>query len=376
MTDSHSKSRTLWQESDPFCSSIGLWRQAAPGHTAGVAHLAGTCSGPDAASRLVSLASAGAAGQFAPRVIKALSQLQQKDPSREKYGGFRWYWEETEIADTNAAFFIGLNLIVLWDGYRDQLDEGTRGKILEMFTHLDHWFDHEISSPAPYYPNKFLGDVVCSFLLKEIMGLPAPEGLLRVAREAGGYWRDQHWGWGEHLSDSYATIMINELSCLLLISKHLPSDLRELYCGLFGDLLAIDDAFANGPRVPAIRSYAFNSYLPNEPFRAQLPTGNPSEDKILNASQLPHLRPFPFGSFFKKRGWEMLAGAAPTRQEIVKVPCWRDAEHALPHCRQMGREYGGLAFLRGIPERHQAHPADSRSAVPFTPDQGITTETK
>jgi len=67
------------------------------------------------------------------------------------------------------------------------------------------------------------------------------------------------WGWGEHLSDIYGNICLDELSLLLLLAKKLPARVHDKIEKLFHTILALDDYFAGGPRVPAIRLYAFRN---------------------------------------------------------------------------------------------------------------------
>lgn len=77
--------------------------------------------------------------------------------------------------------------------------------------------------------------------------------------DAADVWQAQAWGWGEHLSEIYARIILDELLLLLLCDRELPDALRRKCQSLLDDLVWCEDAFAGGPRVPAIRSYAFAS---------------------------------------------------------------------------------------------------------------------
>jgi len=88
--------------------------------------------------------------------------------------------------------------------------------------------------------------------------------------QAAREWREGHWGWGEHLSDGYCAVLMEQLSQLLLLSKSLPDDLRSEYQALLDELLAIEDAHSNRPRVPTIRSYAFDSVPSHLNFRERV----------------------------------------------------------------------------------------------------------
>ena len=300
-------SSVLWSDQDEFSEAVGLWKQSAAGHTTETVDLEAVHAGPDAASRLVSLAEEGnAAPDVIHTVLQGLAELQETGEGDPAYGCFRWYAEESRPRDTNAAFFIGLNLLVLCAGYPRMLSGESMQLLRTVFTKLDVWFDRAVEKGSCYYPNKYLGDLVCSQLLKENLEQPIPKNLEEAMTDAGKYWLDHAWGWGEHLSDGYATILMNELSALLLLANRLTDSLRERYRKLLIDLLEIDDFFTGGPRVPAIRSYAFREPLVHLSFRKLMNEGSAKATWLSNAPQLPHLRRFCFGSLFHRLGWQAL----------------------------------------------------------------------
>ena len=101
-----------------------------------------------------------------------------------RHGCLKWYWEEPRPVDTNAAFFTGLNLIVLQLGFPDQLerlDADARATLEAILTDLSVWFDRTLAHPSRYYPNKYMGDLVCRWLLLEALGQQAERQ--RVAGE-------------------------------------------------------------------------------------------------------------------------------------------------------------------------------------------------
>jgi len=248
--DAESPYRVDWDE------SVGLWRRSGSGHTIATRELREVHAGPTAADRLLA---AGLDGQLADlpvgRVLAALESMQEV--AGPQTGCFRWYYEDREIRDTNAAFFIGLPLIALRAEFADELAAPDRVVLDRMLNRLRTWCDREAANPMPRYPNKYLGDLVCAWLLAEQCGVPAPAELPARMLDAARYWREQEWGWGEHMSDTYACVCLDELSMLLMLSKRLPPDVRTAYEQLRDELLRIDDLYAGGPRVPAIRSYAF-----------------------------------------------------------------------------------------------------------------------
>ncbi|NJL70317.1 MAG: hypothetical protein HC888_01305 [Candidatus Competibacteraceae bacterium] len=242
-------------------------------------------------------------------------------------GCFRWYWEESEPRDSNAAFFIGLALLVLHHGYAGQLSEPSRRQMQEMFAGLQPWFMKEALGADPVYPNKYLGDLTCAWLLSELHGPSSPEPLIHAMEKAARYWLDQHWGWGEHMSDIYTTVMLDQLSALLLFSKRLPPHLHDLYSSMFAELLAIEDTFQGGPRVPQIRSYAFEESPTHRHYRQRIRswTSNPeiAEEKSNGwtsglGSWMSHLA-------FEK-GWHQLAPAPVP--PLPQIPCL-GGQHAM-----------------------------------------------
>jgi len=292
-----------------FSTDLGLWRLDGPGHTSEVAAMECVHPGPDAASILVWLAEHQS---LAPEefhvVLDGLARLQVRPGEGEHVGCFRWYAEESEPRDTNAAFFVGLNLLVLHAGYSQCLSAASRGILREIFVGLDAWFDRTVKHRLYYYPNKYLGDLVCSWLLKEALDRPAPEPLKEAMHGAARYWLDNGWGWGEHLSDLYSHILLDELGALLLLAKRFPKELTSLYRELLRNLLALEDFFDAGPRVPAIRSYAFQGLRMEPGFREQMRPCEAEAEPVTKLPPLPFTPRFPFGPVFHRKGWSALAG--------------------------------------------------------------------
>lgn len=251
--------------------AVGLWISRGPGHTRPVADLQRVHNGTIAASRLLAAAQRRQLATLpCLRVLQTLREMQWRKPGA-KFGCFRWYWEETEPVDTNAAFFIGGPLIVLDFAYGDQLDAESRTLLAAMLTDLRVWFDGQASKLTTIYPNKYMADIVYAWLLAEKAGdVNGQQKLATIMHQAAREWRDGHWGWGEHLSDGYCAVLIDQLSTLLLLSQKLPDDLRTEYQGLLDELLAIEDAYGNRPRVPTIRSYAFDSVPSHVNFRERV----------------------------------------------------------------------------------------------------------
>ncbi len=306
---------------ESYDSEKGLWLLPAPGHTQPVSELPAVHSGTVSASRLLGIAQDGGWADFpATDVLQALAQLQVREADSPLYGCFRWFAEETEPIDTNAAFFIGLNMLVLKKAYADELDAHQHALVDEMLEPLVPWFEGEAEEGKVHYPNKYLGDLVCLWLVFEATGRDTAP-LVPVLERAGVYWRDEAWGWGEHLSDSYASVILDELTCLLLLADQLPAALRKLYTELHRGLMALEDGFVGGPRVPTVRSYALHGRLPRETFR----------QKVVNRElhyDTPQHRPkylLSFGQVYLQNGWADLAGEPGPESQQLDVPCYGGA---------------------------------------------------
>lgn len=236
---------------------IGLWRQKGPGHTPDTMDLAHQHAARESAWLLVAAGMDGVLDRIETgRVLKALRSMQA--PEGPRRGCFRWSWEDRSITDSNGGFFTGLGLIVLYHEFGAKLGKDDHAVLKEMLSELEYWFASALEGFGPRllrYPNRCLGDLVCAWLLAEIRGRPSPE-LADMLKEGAAYYRREAWGWGEHLSDIYATVCEYELTALLLYARQLEPGLKADFEWLFRDLVALDALFAGGPRVPAIRSYS------------------------------------------------------------------------------------------------------------------------
>lgn len=307
----------------PFNRELNLWSQDKPGHTASVAGLSRVHSYRQSAQKLLLAAQTGQLNQLPiAAILRAFCDALSTDENGELCGPMRWYVEETEAADTNIAFFVCLPLLVLKNAQNTHFEDEENAEFARLFAGFDRWFDHEVQSRAWHYPNKFMGDLVCSWLLKEVLSrtqTPEAAQTLAIMDEAANYWAENGWGWGEHLSDTYAGVLLNELSALLLFSSHLPADVRANYGGLFGDLMRIEDAFYDRPRVPAIRSYAFSGVPRHQSYRARIAPLKPGEKPDSH-----------FSAIFDAHRWHDLATEfapipnAPSEQNL-EIPCFGGA---------------------------------------------------
>lgn len=298
----------------------GLWWQEGPGHTAPTAGLPRVRSGCAAAARLWTAAELGqwreAGGS---RVLAALRSLQVTDGGP-RHGCLRWYAEDPAPVDTNAAFFCALSLIPLHRIHLDLLDGPDRLVLRELLEGLKAWFDRAVAEGAVWYPNKYLGDLVCAWLIGELLERPDPDGALADAMLAtADLWLSDGWGWGEHLSDIYAGVCLRELALLLLLARRLPEAVHARYRDLLAGLLAIEDRFGGLPRVPALRSYAMRESPAARPFRSLIRPDLAAPGSIMGPT--PDL-----GPLFHRLGWHRLAPAPLPAARDIRVPCHRGAE--------------------------------------------------
>jgi hypothetical protein len=305
-----------WQQQ--WNAEIGLWTRPGAGHTAPVAAAEQVHPGTTAAAQLVAAAVVDRLEEVdAGAVLNALRQMQVTDGSS-RHGCLKWYWEEPRPVDTNAAFFTGLNLIVLRLGFPDQierLDADARSTLEAILTDLSVWFDRTLARPSRYYPNKYMGDLVCRWLLIEALGQQSERQ--RVAAEmlaSARYWREENWGWGEHMSNIYASVLLDQLSVLLMLGQDLPAEVRRQYAALRDDLLAIEDAYGGGPRAPMIRDYHFSGSPAYDNYRDRVRRVQTAED--LTTGNLA-MRPV-----LAELGWSATVPPRAPAQRDINVPCY------------------------------------------------------
>lgn len=307
-----------WKEN--WNEKVGLWSEKGPGHTAATKDLGTVHSGPNAASRLLGAAQLDALEEIdVERVLTALRDMQwvEKDATQ---GCIRWYREEDRPYDTNAAFFTGLSLILLRKLFYDQLDQQCCILLDEILLGLDVWFGNAVAHLSCHYPNKYLGDLVCKWMLLEITDRVDEDCLVSDhMRKAAVYWEEHNWGWGEHLSDGYAGVCLGELSVLLLLAERLPAALRKAYIELADTLLAIEDGFDGGGRVPALRSYAFQQPRMHLNYRDRV---KPWKEAPRQFTNMPDL-----GNLLHGLGWhEAMPKRRPQPQQRgLTIPCFGGA---------------------------------------------------
>lgn len=192
----------------------------------------------------------------AEKAVRALQRLQEPDT-----GMFREHLEDTRVRDNNVAFFVCRILLVLKYNHSEQLTPQSRRIVDDMLNNSYQWFYKAAMKESYLYPNAYLGDLLCAKLVQEMGSHPLKEreALSQIMLKSADYWQQKGWGWGEHLSDPYAGVCIDMLSQYLLFTKDKKNPMYRRYYQLLKELLAIDDIYGEGPRVPAVRSYAFTT---------------------------------------------------------------------------------------------------------------------
>lgn len=213
--------------------------------------------------------------------INTTKVLQNLRIAQEKSGNYRgcfwWQWNDRRITDTNSGFFTTLGLLTLAHTGQGQLNPEQRQLLDELLSEARYWFDRETKNLEKNlrYPNKCLGDVVCMWLIAEHFDAPTPEQH-KILDQALAYYRDSNWGWGEHMSDIYARVLQDELLALYMWGRSLSARQNEEVWELFLELVAIDDIFDGGPRVPTIRSYSAASSPTRTHYREVLVPWDPN----------------------------------------------------------------------------------------------------
>ena len=174
---------------------ICLWFKDGPGHSSYTKNMKIVHSGPDAASRLLASAQMDCLADInIEAVLTTLKQMQWME-NDDLQGCMRWYWEEDRPYDTNAALFTCLSLIVTRKLFYEKFNNQCCDLLDDILNGLDLWFKKEVVHTAYQYPNKYLGDLVCRWLLWEITGRRGnKKNVEDQMRKAAIYWQEHNWG--------------------------------------------------------------------------------------------------------------------------------------------------------------------------------------
>jgi hypothetical protein len=311
-----------WQKD--FNPEIGLWTSHKPGHTPETLNLASNHVVPQGACALLVAAQLGELSQVpVTQVLRAIRAKQSNERGTSRFGQVCFFYEESVNYDNNASFFAGLPLALLFAEYGDVLAAEDRRALEVILADMALWFSGKLGEDRAFYPNMYLGELSVAWIVGYAAGdegtlgrvLPLIDGV--IARyEADG------WGWAEDMSDVYSKILCDQLSTLALLAKGLPANTRAGCLRLLNHLLGLEDFFRPGPRVPALRSYAFTE-------SASHPSGRPGEavrrfrESVrawLPGEEIRFRHVAPLGHLLNERGWhEAVAAPAVERPDAITV---------------------------------------------------------
>jgi hypothetical protein len=274
---------------------------------------------PDSVSFMTYAAQMGRLDEIdCERILENIRKCQFTDENR--LGQLKWFLEDHDKPDKNASFFICVGLVPLKKYYSKELGVKCSDLLDEILSRTLHFFIKKCKSGGCYYPNSFLGDLVFGWLLNEMYGNEDEDECLRnILDDSVKYWIEGHWGWGEHMSDGYSKVCSYEISMLLLMSERLPETTRKLYMDALAQLLEIEESYGGKPRVPAIRSYAFEKLPTTTLFRQSIRNWLP--DEIMAIGNLP-----PIGQLLNKLGWHEMVPPMAKPQKEIKVACFNGTE--------------------------------------------------
>lgn len=246
------------QLKDDFPLDNGLFLRLGPGHTRKVADYAQVHEGRPTAQYYAAATWLGVLDEKSQlEILRALAQLQDRDPNSRFYGGFRWYSEEDFIEDTNAAFFITMPLLELVLYHEEKIPASNLPILREIFKLALCWFQRECTHPSNYYPNKVLSDgaALCalSCCLKDSS---AKRTALSFVAQWARYTVERGWGWGEHISPVYSEIVLDALYVILRVLRQWQEPLEHIQA-LYQHIIDIAAFHGEYEYVPAIRSYNF-----------------------------------------------------------------------------------------------------------------------
>ncbi len=303
----------------PWNDEIAMWSTLRKGHTTDTKGLDKVHAARFAASNLL-LASAYDLLDH-PNVERVLQTL--RDMQDEKSGCIKYYYEDKGISDTNAAFFVARRLLILKAEYYKEFTPESQQLIDALLKDFYNWLYGQSREGKKFYPNKYLGDLVCAKLIQEMVETPKEQSeiLKQNFIEAAKYWKNKNWGWGEHMSDAYGNVCIDLLSQYLLYTREKDTVVYSVYKDLFDELLEIDDIFAGGPRVPHIRCYNFTKSRGKRPrYRESI---KPLEKVLENLPNNPYHRFSALArALYYSQGWHEHAPERKSPRKNIHIPCY------------------------------------------------------
>jgi hypothetical protein len=329
----------------------GLIRYDRPGHTRQMAQMTACHEGRYSAGYYAYGTLLGKLDHEAGlQMLKAIAELQITDAAHLQYGGFRWYREETEIQDSNAAFFILMPLVTARLCCPEAFPPEHAAAMDRMLAHAAVWFSGECREPQLYYPNKTMSDgamLLAAAVLsrqEEYIG----EGI-RFFRRWEDYTGRRGWGWGENISLVYQGVMMNALRIAVMVLREREPSLAGQLDRRMEELKEILRFHAGEELVPSIRSYNFQGETTRRSLLWAIAGVSGLEeavDKALNLNELATLLLF---------GDELAAGVPEaSRQPVPRTRCERVFDDAYSYS-WIGRNVrlGTLSRFPVIPGSYQ-----------------------
>ncbi|MDX1358472.1 MAG: hypothetical protein R3232_06555 [Clostridia bacterium] len=195
----------------------GLVIQTGSGHTKGVSELKVVHPGRNST---IAYAAGRASGKISPtdglKILNEIKKLQIRDTKSAFYGCFRWYREEENVYDTNAAFFTLEPLVVSLMRISDILSNGEKEAIIDMLKISAEWFLKECQNPILFYTNKIISD---GAMLGAIGIFTGNESITEKSRAFYKKWlsytENRGYGWGENMSLGYNSVILRAFSIIL-----------------------------------------------------------------------------------------------------------------------------------------------------------------
>ncbi|MBD2848086.1 hypothetical protein IDH44_23055 [Paenibacillus sp. IB182496] len=247
-------------------SRAGMHRhmmRKAKGHTRAVAAFDGVHEGRATAAYYAAASYLGRMDEAEGlALLRELALLQVVEVGHPQRGGFRWYREETEIDDTNAAFFILMPLAALALSAPEAIPAAHDAELRRMFGAAIDWFAHECAHPKLFYPNKTVSDgallLALSTLVRDEEGLA---GAARYFVRWLDYTERRGWGWGENTSTGYGKVMLDAFQLALLAWDGREPELAGQLRARRDELLELARFHGGREYVPSIRGYNFEGQI-------------------------------------------------------------------------------------------------------------------
>lgn len=251
---SRSASEHIWDD--------GLIRTSGPGHTRAVSKLEQTHAGRGTAAYYTAAVLCGQMDEaFGSGILRALRSLQIVDEASPYNGAFLWYREETQVSDSNAAFFTLMPLVCLAICKPERIPAEHRRQIDDMMRRALHWFAHETEHPSLYYPNKIVSDGALYAAMAHLLEDRGHYGkAVQFFERWSAYTADRGWGWGENISPGYIRIIAAALRLACFALRQEQAELRARLQAHLDALLSYNAFHGDYEFVPAIRSYNFEGH--------------------------------------------------------------------------------------------------------------------